>query len=333
MPLRNTTKMAWQAVIAIFIAEFMSAYLHLERGYWTTLATMALITQTWGESIRRSFERVTMTILGGVCGTVLYFILPANEIVMLGLLFIFVFFTVYMLQINYLVSVFMLTGYVVLLFALMGDWTLALLKDRIVDTALGAGIALFVGCFFLPIKTDIANLFINHLEKMLATLTLVFSNKPQANRTTLTSQHLYTDFQMIRKNALSIRYEMLFHRMNRRDFYLLLTQTAFCTQYVASLIESYRWLESYLTQEDRAGITTAMNITRHNFETMIKRLKNEPHSAMLPAAELHTLIAEKINQDPQRFATLENEALSFFNVMYFFIRLNTRMNESYTLLD
>lgn len=65
--------MAWQAAIAISIAECISLAFNLERGYWTTLTAMVLTTQTFGESVKRSLERVSMTILGGLSGTVLYF--------------------------------------------------------------------------------------------------------------------------------------------------------------------------------------------------------------------------------------------------------------------
>lgn len=128
MQLRNTTKMAYQAALAIFIAELISWYFHMNRGYWVTLSAMALTTQT-------------------------------------------------------------------------------------------------------------------------------------------SYQTLYSDFQAIRKNALSINYEILFH------------------------------------------------------------------SPLLAAANVTELLSKAIDQEPTRFATLESEALGFFNLMYFFTRLNTRLNDIYFLLS
>ena len=116
MKLRATTKRAFQAATAILIAELISGYFQLERGYWMILTAMALTMQTWGESVKRSFERVSMTIIGGIVGTVLYFIVPTNTITAMVLLLVFVFFTVYLLQIYYLLSVFFLTCFVVFLF-------------------------------------------------------------------------------------------------------------------------------------------------------------------------------------------------------------------------
>lgn len=91
MAIRNTTKIAWQAAAAITIAEIVSYLLNLERGYWVTLSAMALTTQSWGESLKRSLERVSMTILGGAGGTILYWITPPNQYAILGLMLLFVF--------------------------------------------------------------------------------------------------------------------------------------------------------------------------------------------------------------------------------------------------
>lgn len=148
MQIKNTTRMAFQAAIAIAISELISSYFNLEHGYWSTLTAMALIAQTWGESVKRSIERVLMTILGGLCGTFLYFfVIPSNEIFVMGILLIFIFLTVYLIPINNLIAVFTLTGFVVFFFALLGDWNFVLLKQRIEETALGALIAVVVGFF------------------------------------------------------------------------------------------------------------------------------------------------------------------------------------------
>ncbi|MDI9819877.1 MULTISPECIES: FUSC family protein [unclassified Legionella] len=322
--------MAFQAAIAITIAELLGWYFNLEHGYWATLTAMALTAQTWGESVKRSFERVTMTVLGGICGTVLYFILSPDETLSLVILLGFVFITVYMLSINNLIAVFTLTGFVVFLFALLGDWSLLLLKERIDETVLGALIAIAVGFFFLPVRTNINTLWVGQLEKTRACLSLAFVKS--GNTRIISSQNLYADFQEIRKKSLSIRYEVLFHRMSLHEFNLLLTHMSFCTQYVVNLVESYQWLVAYLTKKDRERIHLAVETTLRNLEIMIDYLKSGRQQAMLPAQDLHQMLSNCIHEDPQRFTTFESEALGFFNLMYFFTHLNTRLNEVYLLL-
>ncbi|WED42404.1 FUSC family protein [Legionella cardiaca] len=326
MPIRNTTRMAFQAAIAIAISEIISRYFNLEHGYWSTLTAMALIAQTWGESVKRSVERVTMTVLGGVCGTFLYFfVIPPNDFLIMGVLLVFIFFTVYLLTINNLLAVFTLTMFVVFFFALLGDWNLVLLKQRIEETALGALIAIGVGFFFLPVRTNIRELFINYLEKMNNSLTAIFTESHYNQL--IIKENLYEEFQTIRKKAMAIRYEVFFHRLNRLDFNSLWTHALICTQYLANLIESYQWLSLHLRAEDKEIVVMAAQTTQHNIHMIINLLKGMQDVNMIPAQNLLDRLSEAIVTEPTRFAALEDEALGFYNLMYFFSRLNTRLQQ------
>ncbi|AHE68168.1 FUSC family protein [Legionella oakridgensis] len=325
MKLRNTTKMAIQAAIAIAIAELISEHFAFERGYWITLTAMALTAQTWGESVKRSVERVGMTALGGCVGTVLYFLLPGDKTIIMIFLLIFVFFTIYLMKIQHLIAMFFLTCFVVFLFALIGNWNLLLLQARIIDTALGAGIALTVGCFLFPVKTNVADLFIGYLQKMNALLKMVIKTK-QA-RTYVSSHVLSMDFQDIKKNALSIRYELLFHRLSGQDFFTVLNRIEQCSLYMSNLIESYQWLLPHLNQDDIRLIETAANTTKHNIKVLILQLQKEGNSTMLPAANVSSLLAKAITKHPERFASLESDTHGFYSLMYFFTQLNENLNE------
>ena len=53
---------------------------------------------------------------------------------------------------------------------------------------------------------------------------------------------------------------------------------------------------------------------------------------MLPPSDLEGLLKKAIKDEPHRFATLESDALGFFNLIYFFMRLNTCLNEVYLIL-
>ncbi|CEK11670.1 FUSC family protein [Legionella hackeliae] len=330
MQIRNTTRMAFQAAIAIAIAELIHRQFNLEHGYWATLTAMALTAQTWGESVKRSIERVLMTVLGGISGTCLYFIIPPNEILIMSILLTFIFLTVYLIQINNLIAVFTLTGFVVFFFALLGDWNFLLLKERIEETALGALIAVLVGFFFFPVRTNVKEIFILYLEKMDKSISSMLDESPQQQL--VIKQELLMEFQKIRKQVLSIRYEVLFHRLNMRDFNVFLTQVLFCTQYIANLIEAYRWLWTSLSTEDKKNIKVAIHTTKHNIQTLIKLLSNAKPNEMISAQSLLDILTKAIAMHPKRFSALEDKALGFFNLMYFFARLNTRLQESYTLL-
>ncbi|KTD12959.1 FUSC family protein [Legionella jamestowniensis] len=330
MKIRNTTRMAFQAAIAITITELINRQFNMDHGYWATLTAMALTAQTWGESVKRSIERVLMTILGGVCGTFLYFVLPPSEILTMIILLFFIFLTVYLITINNLVAVFTLTGFVVFFFALLDDWNFLLLTQRIEETALGALIAVLVGFFFLPVRTNIKEIFIDYLEKMDKSIGSILGKSSQEQL--VIKQDLFMEFQKIRKQALSIRYEVFFHRMNMHDFNFLLTHILFCTQYIANLIEAYQWLCSTLSKEDKKNIAIAVHTTQHNIHSLIKLLSNVKSNDMISAQNLLDILNKAIAMHPQRFAALNDRTLGFYNLMYFFARLNTRLQESHSLL-
>lgn len=332
MKLRSTTKMAYQAAIAIAIAELIGMCFYVERSYWITITAMALTTQTWGESVKRSFERVGMTILGGVVGTALYFYIPKNEpMIFLFLALFFIFFMVYLAKIYSLVSVFFLTCFVVFLFALVGAWSLTLLRARIIDTMLGATIALAVGGCFFSLKTSIPDLFIGYLEKIKVTMTTVFDPSCRYE-TPITGQLLLSEFQKIKKSALTVRYELLFHRLNPHDFNMLLNQVALCAHFMANLVGAHHWLAPHLTKDERAIILAATKTTEHNLDVIIQRLQKNKQVTTLSVTHLAEILKQSIADEPHRFASLESDALGFFNLIYFFTRLNTCLDEIYSIL-
>lgn len=332
MKVRATTKRAFQAATAILIAEAISFHFQLERGYWVTLTAMALTMQTWGESLMRSFERVSMTILGGLVGTALYFIVPNDPVFLVCCLLFFVFLTVYMRQIVYLVSVFFLTCFVVFLFALISHWTLSILFDRILETILGAVIALVVSRFFLPAQTDVADLFVDFFGKVNASIRLTFEAKA-CREFSIPTQYLAFENQKLRKSALTIRYELLFHRMSKQDFNALLAQTTLCTQTVIYLMDAYLWYAPYLNQPDQDEIAMAVKTTHYNMEALMRQLKHKKHTAILPVARVSERLSLLIKEDPAHFASLDSEALGFFSLMYFFAQLNKCLTEMHTIIN
>lgn len=321
MKLKSTTKMAIQAALAIAIAEVVSALLSLERGYWIPLTAMALTMQTWGESIKRALERVSMTIIGGLVGTGLYFLLPANQWLIITLLLIFVFLTLYLLPIVYLAAVFFLTCFVVFLFALIGEWTVTILMARIVETILGAGIALMVGAGFFPLRTNINHLLIQFCEKIYQQIDQIFTQEPGLHRQTL--QH---ECQQLRKAALAVRYELLFHRISQQEFYALLNQALLCAQYVIHLQDAYHLLVPQLSKKDLVDIRIMRQTTRYNIKVLIQFLRTEQPVKMLAITRASELLEHAIERQPARFMHLDHEGFGFFNLMYFFARLNSGLH-------
>jgi uncharacterized membrane protein YccC len=147
-------RLGLQAAVAMAIALSIQHFYHFERSYWSVFTSMILFSQTLGSSIKKSLERVLMTIVGGSVATALYFILPTTELPVVTIILCSVFFQICFLQRFYLGSAFFASVFIVFFFALIQSWSVHLLMVRILETLLGAAITLVCSALVFPIKTE-----------------------------------------------------------------------------------------------------------------------------------------------------------------------------------
>lgn len=154
LELAPTTRMAIRAAAAAALGSAITHLVELQRAYWLVISAVALVNETWGDSVRKAIQRLAMTALGCVVGYLLYYLTPHERVVHLALILVFVFLAVYFRAgipaPSYPAMIFFITVYVVFLFALSGNWGTGLIEARIIDTALGCGVALVVGWVVLP---------------------------------------------------------------------------------------------------------------------------------------------------------------------------------------
>mgnify|MGYP005862269739 CR=1 FL=1 len=207
-----------------------------------------------------------------------------------------------------------------------------MLQARIIDTCIGAGIALIVACFFFSNRTNVACLLGGYLQKMKASIANVFLTRDQAC-TLVSGKSLVDEFQHIKKDAFAIRYELLFHRLNPRHFYTLLSQFEYCTQTILNLTESYEWFMAYLEADERERVLQAAKTSINNIEAVMSGLSQNIQLPFVPAADVFGDLKQVIISHPERFATLESNAFGFFSLMYLLTRLNEVLHEAYVLIN
>ncbi|MCD6044930.1 MAG: hypothetical protein K0R48_93 [Gammaproteobacteria bacterium] len=147
-------RLGLQAAIAMAIALNIQHFYHFERSYWSVFTSMILFSQTLGSSIKRSLERIVMTIFGGSLATGLYLLMPTEQFPIVTIILCSVFFQICFLQRFYLGSAFFASVFVVFFFALVQSWSVHLLMVRIIETILGAAITLLCSFLIFPIKTE-----------------------------------------------------------------------------------------------------------------------------------------------------------------------------------
>lgn len=240
--LSNTTKIAIQAAVAVGIAVIIGWIFKLERSYWAILTALILISQTWGESIKKSFERVLMTILGGIVGTLIFFLLHGRLEWQFVMILISAFFMVYFLNYSYLLTVFFITIFVVFLFAILRGWTIQYLNERIYETIIGAGIAIFTSAFVFPIKESggLQNILVEYIkrtEKFIDSVFSVIFGRLENKITFQERRESFTDYINIKNKIKTMSYEMFFTYFSRQKLKKIVILLGTLLHYVTSMID------------------------------------------------------------------------------------------------
>jgi uncharacterized membrane protein YccC len=152
--LAPTTRMGLRAAAVAMVAFLVAQLPFLARAYWIIITAVLLVYDTAGESNQRALERLVTTALGCVAGFILYHLARSNVIltwvVFLSGIYLAVYFRSDPSGVVYAPMVFCNTVYVVFLFGILTTWTVDLVLERLLDTALGCIIALSVCAVVLP---------------------------------------------------------------------------------------------------------------------------------------------------------------------------------------
>jgi uncharacterized membrane protein YccC len=97
----------------------------------------------------RNVQRIIGTLAGGMIG-VLILVFINNTYVLFAFLVLFMLITYSFLRVNYLVMVLCVTPLVLILFHFLGMGYITIIKERMVDTLIGCGIAFIASYLFLP---------------------------------------------------------------------------------------------------------------------------------------------------------------------------------------
>ena len=140
---------AMRSAIVCGLALLVSLMFGLNHGYWAPLTAAMIIQPHSGLTLRKSVQRVVGTIAGGLIAVLLSVTLPNWEI-MIAVLLPLTIITAAVRQASYgLYVLFMTPCFLLLAEPHLGDWHLA--QVRILDTFVGAGLAVLGAWFLWPV--------------------------------------------------------------------------------------------------------------------------------------------------------------------------------------
>jgi uncharacterized membrane protein YccC len=151
------TKSAEVLVFADYITGRKLVFGH--HSYWVLLTIIVILKPGYSLSKQRNVQRLIGTIAGGIIG-VLILVFVHNTVVQFIFLVIFMMGAYSFQRLNYVVSVILMTPYVLILFKFLGVGHLNIAQERIVDTIIGSVIA-FIASYVLFPSWESAQITVN----------------------------------------------------------------------------------------------------------------------------------------------------------------------------
>ncbi len=148
--MRHATRLSVTAAVATLIYLLTG----IPEGAWIILTVVVLMKPDLGATLDRLAQRLTGTIIGVVVGGVLIVVLSPYPVLMMLVGAVLLFWMVALVRLNYLFWVLPLTPFVLLTLALVepGDWELG--WWRLLNTLIGAGLAIAATYLLWPSKAS-----------------------------------------------------------------------------------------------------------------------------------------------------------------------------------
>jgi uncharacterized membrane protein (TIGR01666 family) len=194
----NIFRHSLRVSFAVLTGYLISGLINLGHSYWILLTIIVILKPEYSLSKKRNTDRLIGTVCGVLIGALILY-LVRNGTALLLIMIALMTASYSFLRKHYFVSVLLMTPYIILFFYLLNpnNFTLVL-KDRILDTAIGSVIAFIASVFLVPawehttIKTYMTRMLEENSHYFL-TVSKAFS-KQQGD---FMNQH-----QLARKNAL-----------------------------------------------------------------------------------------------------------------------------------
>jgi uncharacterized membrane protein (TIGR01666 family) len=170
---RHSLRVAVVCLVGFITAKTIS---HGHHSYWILLTIIVILKPGFSLTKQRNYQRLLGTIAGGLLGVVIVTYISDNTV-------LFILLTVFMIgaysfqRVNYIVSVILMTPYVLILFKFLGVGHVV--QERIADTAIGSVLAFISSYLILPTweyyqirenLNDVLKANINYLVKVAETL-------------------------------------------------------------------------------------------------------------------------------------------------------------------
>ncbi len=173
---KHAARVAFVCLIGFIAAKSLPLGHH---SYWILLTIIVILKPGFSLSKQRNYQRLIGTIVGGAIG-VLILLFVKNHNAQFAFLVIFMMGAYSFIRTNYVVSITLMTPYVLILLKFLGVGQMYIVEERILDTVIGSTIAFLASYLIFPtwefeqIKKTMADVIqanVNYLVKIAESIT------------------------------------------------------------------------------------------------------------------------------------------------------------------
>ncbi|OIQ17279.1 MAG: FUSC family protein [Flavobacterium sp. MedPE-SWcel] len=188
-------RLSLRLTITIGIGFMIGIIFPLQNVYWILLTIIVIMRPGYGLTKQRSYQRIVGTVLGCIIAFGLLFVI-SNTIAIATLAIIFMLLGFTFTAINYRIGATFVTIFVVFLYSMLNPDINEVIQYRVIDTAIGAGLAFIANYFFWPswefIQLPVfVKKSVEANKKYLEEIILLYNKK----------QDVSTSYRLARKNA------------------------------------------------------------------------------------------------------------------------------------
>lgn len=144
-----TVRYALRVGLSAGIGYLLQYFVFNDHGYWIPMTAIIVSQPYVNATLKKGVERSIGTVLGIIIGS-LVLVLPMSSAMILIMLFFSSIFIVYFLKTKYSIATFFITLMLIAILDIESSFDFHLLTMRVLNTVVGAGIAIIAGFVFFP---------------------------------------------------------------------------------------------------------------------------------------------------------------------------------------
>jgi len=238
---RHALRVSIVCLLVFLVADrFYSGH----HGYWILLTVLVILKPGFSLTKKRNYERVVGTLIGGLIGAgVLYFV--HDKTILFVFLLVFMVLAYSFVRLRYVVGVLFLTPFVLIMFSFTesAETMDAIVKERILDTVIGAAIAAVASYFIFPswesyqIKQMMADTILANARYLVKAAEYDANDKTQMSEYRLARKEMYVSQANVSAAFQRMLDEPKYRRKNATNIHRFVVLTHMLSSYIATLNE------------------------------------------------------------------------------------------------